>query len=352
MAISATGLCFGLPWLSAAVRQSGKGALTLGRYQAGMTGWHQQSWIWGICAAVLLAAPALALRLAPVAAGQMQLKPPAPAQGMPMVADIPLSGRPVRFSGVVSDGLYASLRASGVSIAVAQQSIKALASHVDFANDISVDTRFDLLLGNGGSDKVHLLYISLSRPGRTVQLVPFMTQGATRWHNLAGTGGGMTGVMSPVPAAHLSSGFGLRWHPLLGYSRFHKGVDYAAAAGTPIQAVADGMVAQAGWAGGYGQMVRLSHPGGIETGYAHMSHIAVSPGARVRQGQTIGYVGTTGLSTGPHLHFEIYRQGRAVDPAEVERIDQTVLSPAQIRSLRQNLQKLLAQAVIAPHLGG
>lgn len=269
-----------------------------------------------------------------------------------MVADIPLSGRPVRFSGVVSDGLYASLRASGVSIAVAQQSIKALASHVDFANDISVDTRFDLLLGNGGSDKVHLLYISLSRPGRTVQLVPFMTQGATRWHNLAGTGGGMTGVMSPVPAAHLSSGFGLRWHPLLGYSRFHKGVDYAAAAGTPIQAVADGMVAQAGWAGGYGQMVRLSHPGGIETGYAHMSHIAVSPGARVRQGQTIGYVGTTGLSTGPHLHFEIYRQGRAVDPAEVERIDQTVLSPAQIRSLRQNLQKLLAQAVIAPHLGG
>src|SRR5690606_18402348 len=114
------------------------------------------------------------------------------------------------------------------------------------------------------------------------------------------SGGGLT---QPVPGS-VSSSYGLRMHPILGYARMHRGLDFRGGHGTPIVAVADGRVTRAGWAGGYGNQVRLNHAGGLATSYSHMSRIAVSPGARVRQGQVIGYIGSTGLSTGPHLHFE------------------------------------------------
>jgi murein DD-endopeptidase MepM/ murein hydrolase activator NlpD len=234
----------------------------------------------------------------------------------------------------------------------AQQSVKALGAHIDFAADMMADTRFDVVLGKGGQPEAAVLYIGVSQPGRRVDLVPVATQAETRWQNIAGPGQSASGLIRPVPEAHLSSGFGFRWHPLLGYSRFHKGVDYAAAWGTPIYAVADGVVSQAGWAGGYGQMVRLSHADQVETGYAHMSRLAVSAGAQVRQGQIIGYVGSTGLSTGPHLHFEVYRAGVAIDPADVRHIGQMGLSPAQRQALRGRVQRLLAQAISAPPPGG
>jgi murein DD-endopeptidase MepM/ murein hydrolase activator NlpD len=118
----------------------------------------------------------------------------------------------------------------------------------------------------------------------------------------------------------LSSGFGERFHPILGYARFHAGLDLAVAAGTPIVAAADGKVASAGWAGGYGRMVAVVHGGGLETKYGHMSRIAAYPGEQVRRGDVIGYVGSSGLSTGPHLHFEVTRNGRPVNPLSVKEI--------------------------------
>jgi len=128
------------------------------------------------------------------------------------------------------------------------------------------------------------------------------------------TGKGALPAGMPVNAAYMTSGFGLRTHPLLGISRGHAGVDLAAPAGSPIRATQDGKVDSAGWRGGYGLAVQLNHGKGVASRYAHMSRIAVYPGQAVKRGDVIGYVGSTGLSTGPHLHYEIRINGAAVNP--------------------------------------
>lgn len=127
-------------------------------------------------------------------------------------------------------------------------------------------------------------------------------------------GGGILPRGMPVRASYISSGFGLRAHPVLGALRGHSGVDLRAAAGSPIRATSDGMVASAGWRGGYGLAVQIDHGKGIASRYAHMSRMAVYAGQAVRKGDVIGYVGSTGLSTGPHLHYEIRVNGAAVNP--------------------------------------
>ncbi|WP_255326192.1 M23 family metallopeptidase [Sphingobium sp. EM0848] len=118
----------------------------------------------------------------------------------------------------------------------------------------------------------------------------------------------------PVAARSLTSDFGMRAHPLLGGFRPHLGVDLAAPAGAPITAMSDGLVSWSGWRGGYGLFVALDHGNGIQTRYGHMSRINVVPGQQVHRGDTIGYVGSTGLSTGPHLHYEMRVNGQPVNP--------------------------------------
>lgn len=114
----------------------------------------------------------------------------------------------------------------------------------------------------------------------------------------------------------LTSGFGLRTHPLLGFVREHSGVDLAAPMGTPIAATSDGVVTQASWAGGYGLLVGISDGAGTQTRFGHMSRLNVREGQTVRKGDLIGYVGSTGLSTGPHVHYEVRRNGRAINPLD------------------------------------
>ena len=112
----------------------------------------------------------------------------------------------------------------------------------------------------------------------------------------------------------MTSGFGYRRDPFGGGGEFHPGVDLAASAGSPVRATADGVVGRAGWNGGYGQMIALEQGNGVETRYGHMSQLAVVPGQQVRRGEVIGYVGSTGRSTGAHLHYEVRVNGRPVDP--------------------------------------
>ena len=118
----------------------------------------------------------------------------------------------------------------------------------------------------------------------------------------------------PLIAGRLSSGFGLRVHPLLAAVRMHSGVDLAAPAGSPIFATDSGRISSAGWQGGYGLAVAIEHPGGMQTRYGHMSRMAVIAGQRVEKGQIIGFVGSTGISTGPHLHYEVRIRGQAINP--------------------------------------
>jgi murein DD-endopeptidase MepM/ murein hydrolase activator NlpD len=122
----------------------------------------------------------------------------------------------------------------------------------------------------------------------------------------------------------------------------HKGIDFGAHYGTPIVAAADGTVERAGWAGGYGEQVRLAHAGGIETSYSHMSRMVVAPGSAVRQGQLIGYTGSSGLSTGPHLHYEVMRGGQAINPMSVRFISHATLEGPSLAAFKARVAALLS----------
>ena len=140
----------------------------------------------------------------------------------------------------------------------------------------------------------------------------------------------------------MRSGFGSRRHPLLHYTKMHTGVDWAAPLGTPIYASGNGVIDKVGWESGYGKYVRIRHSNGYETAYGHMTAFARStqPGARVRQGQVIGYVGSTGLSTGPHLHYEILVNGRFVDPLRLKLPRGRVLDGSLLANFEQERDRL------------
>jgi murein DD-endopeptidase MepM/ murein hydrolase activator NlpD len=127
-------------------------------------------------------------------------------------------------------------------------------------------------------------------------------------------------LRTPVDGFRVSSGFGVRKHPILGYSKLHKGIDFAAPAGTPIYAGGDGVIEEAGRKGAYGNYVRIRHNGTYRTAYAHLSRFAkgMKVGRRVRQGEVIGFVGSTGRSTGPHLHYEVIVSGKQINPLSVK----------------------------------
>jgi murein DD-endopeptidase MepM/ murein hydrolase activator NlpD len=128
----------------------------------------------------------------------------------------------------------------------------------------------------------------------------------------------------PLEAARMSSGYGMRTHPVLGGRRGHKGVDLAAATGTPVYATADGVVSRASWFSSYGLYISIEHGGDIQTRFAHLSRLNVADGQRVKKGDLIGFVGSTGRSTGPHLHYEVRVQGKAVNPVPYMQAEQLV----------------------------
>ena len=162
-----------------------------------------------------------------------------------------------------------------------------------------------------------------------------------QWFEASGVGR-QSGLLQRPVAGSVSSRFGLRLHPILGYFRMHKGQDFRASTGTPILAATDGKVVAAGRAGGYGNQVRIAHAGGLMTSYSHMSRISARVGERVRQGEVIGYVGSTGLSTGPHLHYELYRNGKNINPASVKYITRAQLSGAELAAFKAKLKNLMA----------
>jgi murein DD-endopeptidase MepM/ murein hydrolase activator NlpD len=151
-------------------------------------------------------------------------------------------------------------------------------------------------------------------------------------------------LMSPV-AGRITSRFGTRVHPIFRYPRFHSGIDFGAGWGTPIVAAADGQVVGAGWNGGYGRQVVVAHGGGVATTYSHMSSFAAEPGMAVRQGQVIGYVGSSGVSTGPHLHFEVRVGGQAVDPLSAQLKSRPAVSAEQMKAVKARVAALRAIVV-------
>jgi murein DD-endopeptidase MepM/ murein hydrolase activator NlpD len=208
------------------------------------------------------------------------------------------------------------------------------------------EDRFDIIVAQrraatGEVETGQLLYAGLDQASRRVQLLEWTIGARRQWYEASGTAE-RRGVMRSPVVGRVTSGFGWRRHPLFGFARFHKGVDLAAAWGTPIVAAVDGVVTYAGWHGGHGKYVAIAHGGGLATGYAHMSSIAVPAGTRVAQGQVIGYVGSTGLSTGPHLHYELYRNGEAIDPGSVSVVTTAQLAGAELARFRARLAQMMA----------
>ena len=223
------------------------------------------------------------------------------------------------------DGIYRAAFSYGLTRPMTRQLVRLLASDVDFQARLSPSDRIDVFFSNPdennqASEDSELLYVQAHFAGNTRTFYRFqMEDGSVDYFDEEGRSARQFLLRTPVPNGRFTSGFGGRRHPVLGYTRMHTGVDWAAPRGTPIIAVGNGVVEQAGWSGGYGRQTIIRHANGYKTSYSHQNAIAegVTEGARVRQGQVIGYVGSTGLSTGNHLHYEMIVNGTKVDPMRV-----------------------------------
>ncbi len=250
---------------------------------------------------------------------------------------------PLRVRGQVGSSLYRSMRAAGVPASAVQDYLRVVDDHIDMDRTVRATDDFDIIIAyrraaTGERQAGQLLYAGIERSGEAkTQLMRWGSEG--RFFEASGVGEQRRGLVAPVPGP-ISSRFGMRRHPILGYRRMHSGMDFRASHGTPIVAVTDGRVTSSGRAGGCGNAVRLDHGGGLATRYCHMSRMSVRRGQQVRRGQVIGYVGSTGLSTGPHLHYEMYRGGRAINPASVDFVTRSVLSGTELIDFRRRLIEL------------
>jgi murein DD-endopeptidase MepM/ murein hydrolase activator NlpD len=238
-----------------------------------------------------------------------------------------------RAAGLVDGSVIGSAEAAGVPHGALAEMLRAFSWDVNFQHDIKAGDRFDVLVEQNWTsdgmpaDEGRVLWAELTTGGGAERYSIYRFKpldGEEFFFNSEGESVIKSLLRTPLNMSRISSRFGLRQHPVLRFTRLHAGIDFAAPPGTPILAAGAGHVIEAGVFGGYGRWVKIAHEGGLATGYAHMSRIAagVKRSARVRQGQVIGYVGSTGLSTGPHLHFELHRGGRPIDPLSMARTEQ------------------------------
>lgn len=267
---------------------------------------------------------------------------------------IAIDSTPLRIQGRVGRSLYRAARAAGAPGKAVEAFIRQVATQLPMSR-IGSDDRFDLIVeqdraATGETRQGKLLYAAIQQGDRRTQLVRWDQGGRTEWYDPRGMGE-RRGVMAMPVSARISSGFGWRRHPVLGFRRLHKGMDFAAPYGSPIRAATDGVVGFAGRNGGYGNFVKLVHGGGLATGYGHMSRIAVRGGQRVSRGEVIGYVGSTGLSTGPHLHYELWKNGTPVNPTSVSFTRTDQLSGGDLRAFRSLVSRLMAVPVAGTAVG-
>jgi murein DD-endopeptidase MepM/ murein hydrolase activator NlpD len=225
--------------------------------------------------------------------------------------------------GLIRNSLVESATAAGLPYAVTAALIRAFSYDVDFQRDLQPGDRFKVMFNNLVSDSGparpgDIQYAELVLSGKTHAIFGVRREvGTVEFFTRDGKSVKKSLLKTPVDGARLTSGFGMRLHPILGYTRMHKGVDFGVPTGTPIYAAGDGVIEYAGWAGGYGRYIKIRHSPHMETAYGHMSRIASMVGQHVHQGQVIGYVGMTGDATGPHLHYEVVKDGAQVNPISV-----------------------------------
>lgn len=264
--------------------------------------------------------------------------------------EIPISidHTPLRIQGAIGKSLYRSARAAGAPAKAVETYIKTVAGRVPVSK-LGPDCQFDMIVRQARAETGEvqlgeLLYAGVTGCQQKLQLAAWKDGSRTDWYDARGKGSS-SGTAAMPAHGRFSSNFGMRRHPILGYQRMHKGMDIAAPHGAPVYAAADGVVKHAGRASGYGNLIRLDHGAGNGSGYGHLSRIQVRVGERVRKGQRIGSVGSTGMSTGPHLHYEWYRNGQAVNPRSVSFSSTRQLGGRDMAEFRSELNRLLAVPV-------
>jgi murein DD-endopeptidase MepM/ murein hydrolase activator NlpD len=254
------------------------------------------------------------------------------------------------------DSLYETALKQEIPRPIIDDLVRIFANDVDFQRPVAGGDSFEAFYDESEEGDGHnqLLYATITARNETYRYYRFQTpdDGILDFYDQDGRSTRKFLVRTPIINARFTSGFGLRFHPILGYSRPHTGVDWAAPIGTPIFAAGNGAIIQAGWDSGYGRRIEIQHANGYITTYNHMSGFArgATEGARVRQGQVIGYLGQTGLATGPHLHYEVMVNGHFVDPMRVKlartrEFDGHML--ADFKRERDRIDGLLAKAPAA-----
>jgi murein DD-endopeptidase MepM/ murein hydrolase activator NlpD len=252
----------------------------------------------------------------------------------------------------VDGSLYGSAARAGVKSSVVSEAIRLYSWGVDFERDLKKGDRLDIFFSqeetqNGEMSQNPVVeYASLTVKGKTRSIYRHeRLNGQVAYFDEKGQSLRRTLMKTPIDGARVSSGFGMRRHPVLGYSKMHKGIDFSAPRGTPIYAAGDGVIEKAGRNGSYGNYVAIRHNKTFKTAYAHMNGFAkgIRSGTRVSQGQVIGYVGTTGRSTGPHLHYEILKNGQQINPNRVDLPIGEVLEARELRRFRNNVKNYNAK---------
>jgi murein DD-endopeptidase MepM/ murein hydrolase activator NlpD len=265
------------------------------------------------------------------------------------ITEKPLERDIAAHSTVIKASLYGAAANAGIPASITTEAIKAFGHQIDFQRDIHPGDRLEIMYDRQVTSdgfvakNGNLLYARLYASGRELSIYRFETKdGRVDYFDPKGHSIRKALLRTPMDGARLTSGFGMRRHPILGYSKMHKGVDFGAPTGTPIYAAGDGVVEKAGRFGAYGHYVRLRHNNRIQTAYAHLSRYGqgIRPGVRVRQGQIIGYVGSTGRSTGPHLHYEILVNGTQVNPQGVKMPTMVVLEGADKKKFSAMVEQI------------
>jgi murein DD-endopeptidase MepM/ murein hydrolase activator NlpD len=255
----------------------------------------------------------------------------------------------------IGSSLYSTAKDNRIPDYIVAEFARVFSYDVDFQNQIKPTDDFDLFFGKplgGTSSKRKVLHFArLNYGGQTKTYFRYTTSdGQTDYYDETGRSASRALLKTPVSGVRITSGFGMRKHPLLRYSKMHEGVDFGAPTGTPIRAAGSGTIDVAGRHGGYGNTIVIEHNSRFKTLYAHMSRFAagITTGTHVNQGQIIGYVGTTGRSTGPHLHFEVRVADHPVNPLNVRATGGKQLAGKDMTNFRANQQKILAMMKSAP----
>jgi murein DD-endopeptidase MepM/ murein hydrolase activator NlpD len=245
--------------------------------------------------------------------------------------------------------LHDGLWGTGLALEMPQHVLKSLTHifsyDVDYQSRLSANDDLEVIYSaDGGSEAAEILYASLTLGNVRHKFYRYRNpaDGSVDYYDEAGKSAQKFLVRKPVTTARFSSGFGMRRHPILRRYRMHTGVDWAAPTGTPIMAAGDGVVEKIGTRSGYGRSITLKHMHGYETTYNHMSGYAkgLKAGDKVAQNQVIGFVGSTGLSTGPHLHFEVLVNGRFVDPLKIRVPRGRELQGAELVAFEQERRRI------------